>query len=98
MSGMDIDDNKQGGGDLSKRQGLISVNNLTYVLEPDLSVATNKTHKVHYFQANNYTSGQNAICILNSGADYIDTRRSWLQFDVTLPGDHVGHFGAHGSA
>jgi len=98
MSGMDIDDNKQGGGDLSKRQGLIAVNDLTYVLEPDLSVATNKTHKVHFFQANNYTSGQNAICILNSGADYIDTRRSWLQFDVTLPGEDNGHFGANGSA
>ena len=50
MSGMDIDDNKQGGGDLSKRQGLIAVNDLTYVLEPDLSVATNKTHEVHFFK------------------------------------------------
>ena len=98
MSGMDIDENKQGGGDLSKRQGLIAVNDLTYVLEPDLSVATNKTHKVHFFQANTYTSGQNAICILNSGADYIDTRRSWLQFDVALPGNTAGHFGSHGSA
>ncbi len=28
-------------GDLSKRQGLITVNDLEYVLEPDLSVATN---------------------------------------------------------
>lgn len=98
MSGMDIDENKQGGGDLSKRQGLIAVNDLTYVLEPDLSVASNKTHKVHYFQANSYTAGQNSICILNSGADYIDTRRSWLQFDVTLPGNKRGYFGANGSA
>jgi hypothetical protein len=72
------------GQDLSKRQGLIAVNDLTYVLEPDLSVASNKTHKTHYFQNSEYTPGQNAICILNSGADYIDTRRSWLQFDVTM--------------
>ena len=43
MSGMDIDENKQSGGDLSKPQGVIAVNDLTYVLEPDLSVATNKT-------------------------------------------------------
>ena len=73
-------------GDLSKRQGLITVNDLVYVLEPDLSVATNKTHKVQYFQNNEYNSGSNAICILNSGADYIDTRRSWLQFDVQCTG------------
>ena len=70
------------GQDLSKRQGLIAVNDLNYVLEPDLSVASNKTHKTHFFQNSTYTPGQNAICILNSGADYIDTRRSWLQFDV----------------
>jgi hypothetical protein len=99
---MDMDENKQAGqssgGDLSKRQGLIAVNDLTYVLEPDLSVASNKTHKVHYFQANEYTSGQNAICILNSGADYIDTRRSWLQFDVKTPAGAAATFGANGSA
>ena len=59
-------------GDLSKRQGLITVNDLVYVLEPDLSVATNKTHKVQYFQNSEYQSGSNGICILNSGADYID--------------------------
>ena len=94
------------GQDLSKRQGLIAVNDLTYVLEPDLSVASNKTHKVHYFQNSSYTPNQNAICILNSGADYIDTRRSWLQFDVDLSDTTVDdnkmadnpHFGTHGSA
>lgn len=68
--------------DMSKSQGLIAVNDLTYVLEPDLSVASNKTHKTHHFQAARYDHTQSAICILNSGADYIDTRRSWLQFDV----------------
>jgi hypothetical protein len=77
-------DQKQEGGDLSKRQGLIAVNDLTYVLEPDLSVASNKTHKRHYFQSQTYSAGQQAICILNSGADYIDTRRSFLQFDIKL--------------
>ena len=88
-------------GDLSKRQGLITVNDLVYVLEPDLSVATNKTHKIQYFQQSSYSSGQNAICILNSGADYIDTRRSWLQFDVTPTGTGATtnlYLGANGSA
>ena len=103
MDGMEGDSkmNDGGNGDLSKRQGLIAVNDLTYVLEPDLSVASNKTFKKHFFQSNTYTAGQQAICILNSGADYIDTRRSWLQFDVSLPpadAGSTGLFGVHGSA
>lgn len=84
---MDIDSEAGGASnsqDMSKRQGLIAVNDLMYVLEPDLSVASNKTHKNHFFQASEYSQNQTAICILNSGADYIDTRRSWLQFDVEL--------------
>lgn len=72
--------------DMSKRQGLIAINDLNYILEPDLSVCTNKTHKNHFFQSNEYTPNQTAICILNSGADYIDTRRSWLEFDVDFGG------------
>ena len=111
---MDMSSDRGGGGpsgissgqDLSKRQGLIAVNDLTYVLEPDLSVASNKTHKTHYFQNSTYTPGQNAICILNSGADYIDTRRSWLQFDLNLSETDIAganmannpKFGTHGSA
>ena len=84
--------------DLSKRQGLIAVNDLTYVLEPDLSVASNKTHKKHYFQSTLYEPGQQGICILNSGADYIDTRRSFLQFEVVNEGTSNLYFGRNGSA
>ena len=85
--------------DLSKRQGLIAVNDLTYVLEPDLSVASNKTHKKHFFQNNTYSPGQQGICILNSGADYIDTRRSFFQFEVANPSNAQNlYFGKNGSA
>ena len=89
-----------GGGGGDRRGGLIAVNDLTYVLEPDLSVAVNKTHKKHYFQSNSYVAGQRGICILNSGADYIDTRRSYLSFDFELksPADTRAVFGDHGSA
>ena len=86
---MDMDTGGSGGGasnsqDMSKRQGLIAVNDLNYILEPDLSVASNKTHKNHFFQSAEYNQSQTATCILNSGADYIDTRRSWLQFDIEM--------------
>lgn len=101
---MDVSGSEGNGGDQSKRQGLIAVNDLTYVLEPDLSVAVNKTHKKHFFQSNEYTSTQRGICILNSGADYIDTRKSYLSFDIKVNASQeadrakIGLFGAHGTA
>ena len=87
-----------GGGAGNQVRSLISVNDLTYVLEPDLSCAVNRTHKRHFFQSNEYRYTQNAICILNSGADYIDPRRSFLEFEISLPDDlAVGYFGRAGS-
>ena len=86
--------------DMSKRKGLITLNDLDYVLEPDLSVASNKTHKKHFFQSSVYEAGQQSICILNSGADYIDTRRSYLSFDIksTITAGTSYSLGALGTA
>lgn len=67
-----------------QKDSMILLNDLVYKLEPDMSVAINRTHKTHYFQQPKYTNNQPAICILNSGADYIDTRRSFLHFEVEL--------------
>jgi len=91
-----------------KANGLMSVNDLKYVLEPDLSVAVNKTHKKHFCQSQSYTPNQQCVCILNSGADYIDTRRSFLtitcRFNTTEFRAGKGyneelkvHFGKNGS-
>ena len=92
-------------GDSGKRQALIGVNDLNYVLPPDLSVSVVRTHTNHYFQQSEYTDKQRAICILNTGAHYIDTRQSSLEFGVRLSdgvtvedGDIFGHFGKNGSA
>jgi hypothetical protein len=68
----------------SDREGMIQVNDLVYKLEPDISVAVNRTHKNHFFQQPEYKNSQPAICILNSGADYIDCRRSFLHFEVSM--------------
>lgn len=67
------------------RAGLIGLNNLNYRLEPDMSVAVNCTDKNHFFQQQSYTNTQRAVCVLNSGADYIDPRRSFLCFTIELP-------------
>lgn len=67
------------------KMGLISVNNLVYKLEPDLSVAVNRTQKNGYFQSQTYTDRQTSLCIFNSGADYIDPARSFLQLQIDPP-------------
>lgn len=75
----------QQGGQAPKagtREGQIKANDLVYKLDPDMSVAVSRTHKTHFFQQQTYNSNQQAICILNSGADYIDTRRSFLKLRV----------------
>lgn len=64
------------------RKGLVSLNNLDYVLQPDLSVATSRTMKRHFFQQRDYKPGNDAICILNSGAEYIDPQHTYLTFEV----------------
>lgn len=85
-------DSMSDAGSSSRRQGMLAVNDLTYLLEPDLSVAVNVTHKNHFFQSNSYTNSQRAVCILNSGADYIDTRDSYLQFDMSTVNEGKGFF------
>jgi hypothetical protein len=93
-----------GGPDGGKVAGLMSVNDLNYILPPDLSVSVNRTHTNHYFQQTDYTNNQRAICILNSGAHYGDMRLSSLEFGVQLTqtsvgtNDVVGYFGRNGSA
>jgi hypothetical protein len=77
-------DGDQGAGEGNKQNMMINVNNLNYLLEPDLTVAVNATYKKHFFNADNFTSSRSAVCILNSGADYLDFRKSYLSFDFAL--------------
>lgn len=78
-----------GGGDPSQadtaRRGLVSVNNLDYVLNPDLSVSVSRANKKHFFQQTSYQPGGRAICILNSGAEYVDPQNSYLSFVLRVP-------------
>lgn len=79
-------DEKSGGGqEADARMGMIQVNDLVYKLETDLSVAINRTHKTQYFQNQSYTNAQTTLAIVNSGADYIDPRRSFFSFDFIAP-------------
>lgn len=72
-------------GDAASRMGMLQVNDLQYKLEPDMSVATQRTHTTQFFQNPGYDWSQTAIAVLNSGAYYIDPRRSFLTFNLVLP-------------
>jgi len=74
-------------GEPSAKAQLLTINNLTYRLDPDLSCAVAVTDKNHYFQMQEMQNTQAGICVFNSGADYIDTRRSTLEFTIVLPSD-----------
>jgi hypothetical protein len=81
-----------GGGDeaADARMGMIQVNDLVYKLDTDLSVAISRTHKTQFFQNVEYSNQQTAITIVNSGADYVDPRRSFVTFDVIIPTTALG--------
>src|ERR1700761_2238672 len=79
----------------ASRMGIIEINDLVYKLESDLSVAINRTHKNNYFQQTAYDPTQTSICIFNSGADYVDPRRSFLSLSVSLPVTQVTATGSN---
>jgi hypothetical protein len=66
-------------------KGMMALNDLTYQLNPDLSVVVNRTHKIQFPQTQDYTNNQTTIFIVNSGSDYVDPARSWLSLDVVVP-------------
>jgi hypothetical protein len=87
-----------GGGPKGSRQGLLAVNDLNFVMSPDLSVAVNNTYKNHYSQSNTYTNQQRGVLIFNSGADYGDMRCSTLNFEIDIGSNaNFAYFGKNGS-
>jgi hypothetical protein len=82
---------------------------LGYGIPSDTSVVVNRTTKVcDVFGVNNtgasvtgdtYSDGQIITCTFPTGTDYVDTRRSFLTFEVasTLADDTRWTFGVHGS-
>ncbi len=85
-----MDEKANGDEGADARMGMIQVNDLVYKLDTDMSVAINRTHKIQFFQNQTYTNLQTSIAIVNSGADYIDPRRSFLSFDVVIPTTDLG--------
>jgi hypothetical protein len=87
----------------SKQSGLTSslaVNNLIYKLPKSLTNSVNATLTKQYFQKRTYRGNESAICILNSGNDFVDWGESFLFFrvktvapGVVTPGEAKAGFG-----
>ena len=75
---------------------LLDVNDLTYTMPRNLSVVAARNQKKYTFQRSEYsdTSGS-MICTLQTGAQYIDWRNSYLKFGLTVDTSAGGdwHFG-----
>ena len=84
---------KQDKDDVSK---LLDINDLTYTMPRNLSVVAARNQKKYTFQRSQYsdTSGS-MICTLQTGAQYIDWRNSYLKFGLTVDTSAGGdwHFG-----
>ncbi len=62
--------------------GVISANQLSFRLPPDLSVATSRNLQSQFFSNQTYTPGANAICAFNTGSQYVDFTRSMLVMSI----------------
>ena len=72
---------------------------LGYGVPMDTSVVVNRTTKLYHFLHDEYNPTDVATCTFPTGADYVDTRRSFLTFELnTVSGGVVKYgFGTHGS-
>lgn len=75
---------------------------LGYGVPKDTSVVVNRTTKEHRFLHNEYQPGDIATCTFPTGTEYIDTRRSFLEFEFVSNYNvallELFMFGVHGSA
>jgi hypothetical protein len=72
------------------------LNGLGYRMPPESSVAVRRTHKRQFPQKSTYTSGQEIIIDFNTGAEFVNCHRSWLNLAVSCSA--AATFGSRGGA
>ena len=86
-------DSKQGGEDSTAKASILAVNQLTYQLAPDLSVAVSRTLVRQYpMGSQKVTSRDTLVFVLHSGSAYVDLKYSYLSFDVSNTSGRIGFF------
>jgi len=76
---------------------LLQVNQLTYRMPPQISIAQKVTHTIQYSQQANYSNGQTMVWDLQSGNSFVDAACSYLRF-IVKPNDSTHCFGSGSAA
>ena len=75
------------------RSGILSLNNLSYSMSPDLAVAVSRSVTSQFFQSQTYSPGSTAVVIMNTGSAYVNMQQSTLQLDVRNDSNAAAFFG-----
>jgi hypothetical protein len=80
------------------KAGILSLNKLSYRMDPDLSVAVSRTVTSQWFVNQQAAAGSSSMCLLNTGSSYVNLKQSSLVFDLTNNSTCPVWFGKHGSS
>jgi uncharacterized protein YaiE (UPF0345 family) len=76
------------------KQGILSLNELRYQFEPDMSVCTARSVSSQFFQSQTYAPGSTGICIVNSGSSFVNAAQSSITIDVKNTSSVAVYFGS----
>ena len=74
-------------------ESLLQVNQLSYKLPPQISIASKCTHVINYSQQASYNGGETIIFDSQTGSQFVDPANSYLRL-VVKPNDNVHGFGS----
>jgi hypothetical protein len=63
-------------------ESLLQVNQLSYRLPPQISIASKTTHVINYSQQSNYNGGNTVIFDIQTGSAFVDPMASYFRFVV----------------
>lgn len=78
-------------------ESLLQVNQLSYRLPPQISIASKCTHVINYAQQSSYNGGNTVIFDCQTGSQFVDPQSSYLRF-VVKPSDSLHCFGGGSAA
>jgi hypothetical protein len=84
------DMNAQMNGGLA--ESLLQINQLSYRLPPQISIASKCTHVINYSQQASYNNGNTVIFDIQTGSAFVDPQASYFRF-VVKPADSTHGFG-----
>jgi len=74
---------------------LMQLNKLTYRVPPSLSVAKERRYYVENFaQQRTYGDSQTIVFNVNTGSQFLDSKRSYMTFKLQTTAGSTGDFGA----